>query len=84
MDITLLLKPILLMSGIHDFRIRFDTEQRVVIATGTQCGQAFEYRQSFQELEALINGQGPTTEEREAGGCHQTSEEGAIAHPEQS
>lgn len=68
MDISLLLKPILLINGIHDFRIRFDTEQRVVIATGTQYGQAFEYRQSFEELEALINGPGPATEQTEAGG----------------
>lgn len=68
MDISLLLKPILLGSGIRDLRIRFDSEQLAVIATGTQHNQAFEFRQSFTELEALINGPGPATEQREAGG----------------
>ncbi len=68
MDISLLLKPMLLINGVHDLRIRFDSEQRAIIATGTQYGQAFEYRQSFEDLEALINGPGPTTEAREAGG----------------
>ncbi len=68
MGIGMLLKPMLLINGVHELRIRFDSEQRVIVATGTQYGQAFEYRQSFEELEALINGPGPTAEEREAGG----------------
>ena len=68
MGIGMLLKPMLLINGVHDLRIRFDSEQRVIIATGTQHGQAFEYRQSFEELEALINGPEPTTEDKEGGG----------------
>lgn len=68
MDINLLLKPMLLLSGIKDLRIRFDPDERMVIATGTQNGQAFEYSQSFEDLEALINGPDCTTQDREAGG----------------
>ncbi len=68
MDISLLLKPMLLINGIHDLRIRFDPTERMIIVTGTQYGQPFDYRQSFEDLEALINGPGPTTEAREAGG----------------
>ena len=68
MDINILLKPLLLMNGIRDLRIRFDIELLAVIATGTQYNQPFEYRQSFAEIEAVINGPGKGTAGQEAGG----------------
>ncbi len=76
MDITILLKPLLLMNGIRDLRIRFDLEQRAIIAKGSQNNQPFEYRQSFEELEAVINGPGQGTAGQEAGGVPDTGRSG--------
>ena len=68
MGIEALIKPLLAMQGFHKLRIRLDGSRRIIFITGKQNGQPVNLEQSFEELEALINGPGPTTEEREAGG----------------
>lgn len=68
MGIETLIKPLLAMQGFHKLRVRLDGSQRIVRITGEQYGQPINFELSFEELEALINGPGSTTEEREAGG----------------
>ncbi len=84
MDMGMLIKPMLLLSGVQDLRIKFDIEQAAVISTGTKAGQPFEISHPFQAIEQMINGPAATPGgQAAAGGLHHI-EPGGIAEPERS
>jgi len=56
-SLGMILKPLMLINGVSDFRIKFDPDRRVVVITGTKSGQDFITEQTFQEIEQGINGQ---------------------------
>ena len=64
------LKTVLLMNGIRDFKLTFDAPGARVVMTGTKYGEPFEESQSFEELENSFNNEqqgGPAASRRPAG-----------------
>ncbi len=55
-DLGMILKPVMLLNGVKDFKIRFDAAREVVVITGTKSGQGFTTEQTFQEIQDSING----------------------------
>ena len=52
-----ILKPLMLMQGVKDFRITFNADRQIVEITGTKNGDSFRTEQPFNEIEAAINSQ---------------------------
>ena len=62
-----ILKPLMLMQGVKNFKIQFKPADLIVEITGIQNGQPFTTQQTFTELEQAING---TTADDPAGSTH--------------
>ncbi len=81
MDMGILIKPMMLLNGIHDLRIKFNIEQAAVTATGTKAGQPFEISHSFQAIEQMINGPAATPGGQAAAGGQHNIPPGGIVQP---
>ena len=86
------LKTVLLMNGIRDFKLTFDAPGARVVMTGTKYGEPFEEHQSFEELENSFNNEqqdGPAETSTDTGrpestDPHKLSDEGSNVQPERS
>ena len=83
-NFSMFLKPILMMNGVRDFKIKFDVENRRIQMIGTKYGEKLDISQTFAEIEAAINGLPVQPGSETPAGRHQITDQGEIVDPGRS